>query len=333
MFDGINSFFVWALNWIYSWVGNYGWSVVVFTLIIRLIVFPLDFKSRKGMRAMTRVQPKVLALQKKYANDKEKLNQKMMELYRKENVSPTAGCLPMLLQWPILIFMFTAMRVVANEHTIQMILDLKNGIEPAFQSWLWIKNVFQPDSFSAAILPAVGDQLAQITHVGYSSILTEENIAVAREFLASSEYAAYYAAKCGADAFIQIPLNFIFVRPTLTIPTSFASLMQYSNGLFLLPILAAVSQFLMTKVMNGNQKLTEEQKLAQKQNSNGMDMNSSFMKWLFPLFSLWICATSNSAFSIYWMAVNVIQIVQNFVLNWWFDREEARQAGLEGQEK
>ena len=62
MFDGINSFFVWALNWIYSWVGNYGWSVVVFTLIIRLIVFPLDFKSRKGMRAMTRVQPKVLAL-------------------------------------------------------------------------------------------------------------------------------------------------------------------------------------------------------------------------------------------------------------------------------
>ena len=97
MFDGINSLFVSALNWIYSWVGNYGWSVVVFTLMIRLLVLPLDVKSRRGMRNMTRVQPKVAALQKKYANDKEKLNTKMMELYRKEHVSPTAGCLPMLL--------------------------------------------------------------------------------------------------------------------------------------------------------------------------------------------------------------------------------------------
>ncbi len=323
MIDGINSFFVWALNWIYSWVGNYGWSVVVFTLIIRLVVFPLDMKSRKGMRAMTRVQPKVLALQKKYANDKEKLNQKMMELYRKENVSPTAGCLPMLLQWPILIFMFTAMRVVADEHTIQMILDLKNGIEPAFQSWLWIKNVFQPDSFTATLLPAAGDQLATITARSYSSILTAENIEAAREFLASAEYAAV-AAQYGAGQFIQLPLNFIIARPVLTVPASFAALMQYANGLFILPILAAVSQFFMSKVMNGQQKLTEEQKLAQQQQSNGMDMNSGFMKWFFPLFSLWICATSNAAFSIYWMAVNVISIVQTVALNWYFDREDAK---------
>ena len=53
-------------------------------------------------------------------------------------------------------------------------------------------------------------------------------------------------------------------------------------------------------------------------------MNSGFMKWFFPLFSLWICATSNSAFSIYWMAVNVISIIQNIVLNRIFDHEEAK---------
>ena len=73
MFEWINVAFVNALNWIFSWVGNYGWSVVIFTLFIRLIVLPLDIKSRKAMRAMNRVQPKVAALQKKYANDKEKL--------------------------------------------------------------------------------------------------------------------------------------------------------------------------------------------------------------------------------------------------------------------
>ena len=78
MIDTINSLFVSVLNWIYSWVGNYGWSVVVFTLFVRLLVLPLDIKSRRGMRATMRIQPKLQALQKKYANDKEKLNQKTL---------------------------------------------------------------------------------------------------------------------------------------------------------------------------------------------------------------------------------------------------------------
>ena len=319
MFDGINSFFVSALNWIYSWVGNYGWSVVIFTLMIRLIVLPLEIKSRKGMRATQRVQPKIQALQKKYANDKEKLNQKMMELYKKENVSPTAGCLPLLLSMPILFIMFTAMRVVANEHTIQMILDMKDGIMPNLQSWLWIKNVFQPDSFSSTILPAVGDQLMAIGSVRYSNILTEENIALAREFLSSAEYAAI-AAEYGAGEFIRLQLNFIIAQPVLTLPKSFSALMQYANGLFLLPVLAGLSQYLMTVFQNG--KMTAEQKAAQENNP----ANSGFMKWFFPLFSVWICATSNSAFSIYWMAVNIMMIIQNFALNWYFDRQDAKLA-------
>ena len=314
--SGINSLFVSALNWIYSWVGNYGWSVVVFTLMIRLLVLPLELKSRKGMRATQRVQPKVAALQKKYANDKEKLNQKMMELYKKENVSPTAGCLPLLLTMPVLFIMFNAMRVVGNEHTIQMILDLKNGVMPELQSWLWIKNVFQPDSFASTILPAFGDQLMAITPVGYSSILTEENITMAREFLSTAEYAAI-ASEYGAGQFIQLQLNFIIVRPLLTIPKSFAALMQYANGLFILPILAGASQFLMTQLQNG--KMTEEQKAAQQNNP----ANSGFMKWFFPLFSVWICSTSNAAFSIYWMAANVIAIVQNWAMNLYFDRQDA----------
>ena len=319
MFDGINSFFVSALNWIYSWVGNYGWSVVIFTLMIRMIVLPLEIKSRKGMRATQRVQPKIQALQKKYANDKEKLNQKMMELYKKENVSPTAGCLPLLLSMPILFIMFTAMRVVANEHTIQMILDMKDGIMPNLQSWLWIKNVFQPDSFSSTILPAVGDQLMAIGSVRYSNILTEENIALAREFLSSAEYAAI-AAEYGAGEFIRLQLNFIIAQPVLTIPKSFSALMQYANGLFLLPVLAGLSQYLMTVFQNG--KMTAEQKAAQENNP----ANSGFMKWFFPLFSVWICATSNSAFSIYWLAVNILMIIQNFALNWYFDRQDAKLA-------
>ena len=87
----MTGFFINLLNWINNLVGNYGWSIVLFTLVIRLVLLPLDIKSKKSMRAVSKIQPKLQALQKKYANDKEKLNQKTMELYRKEHVSPTAG--------------------------------------------------------------------------------------------------------------------------------------------------------------------------------------------------------------------------------------------------
>ena len=316
-----------VLEWIYRWVGNYGWSVVVFTLLIRMIMLPLDIKSKKSMRAMNKIQPKVALLQKKYANDKDKLNLKLNELYRKEHVSPMASCLPMLITLPILWFMFAAMRNMANEHTIQMILGIaETGEVPAMQSWLWIKNVFQPDSFMSTILPKVGDTLKTIVPVSGSSILTEANIEAARNFLATEQYAAI-AAQYGAGAFAQIPLNLVFFHPVLTLPTSFANLFKYANGLFILPVLAAVSQFLMTKFTNGN-NIKKDENVPEEQQAAANAMNSGFMKWFFPLFSLWICAGYNAAFAIYWMAANVIQVVQQIIVNWYFDRQD-RKAALE----
>ena len=322
----MSGFFQSILEWIFSWVGNYGWAVVIFTLLIRLVLLPLDIKSKKSMRAMQKVQPKVLALQKKYANDKDKLNLKLNELYRKEHVSPMAGCLPMLISLPVLWIMFSAMRNMANEHTIQMILTIKEtGEVPALQSWLWIKNVFQPDSFMSTILPKVGDTLKMVTAVNGSSILTE-NIEAAKAFLATEEYAAI-AAQYGANAFTSMQLNLVFFRPVLTLPTSFANLFQYANGLFILPVLAALSQFFMTKFTGGSQPKQDEN-ASQEQQAAANAMNSGFMKWFFPLFSLWICAGYNAAFAIYWMAANVIQIVQQVAVNWYFDRKD-RQAALE----
>ena len=321
----MSGFFQSILEWIFSWVGNYGWAVVIFTLLIRLVLLPLDIKSKKSMRAMQKVQPKVQALQKKYANDKDKLNLKLNELYRKEHVSPMAGCLPMLISLPVLWIMFSAMRNMANEHTIQMILTIKEtGEVPVLQSWLWIKNVFQPDSFMSTILPKVGDTLKMVTAVNGSSILTPENIEAAKAFLATEEYAAI-AAQYGANAFTSLQLNLVFFRPLLTLPTSFANLFQYANGLFILPVLAALSQFLMTKFTGGSQPKQDEN-ASQEQQAAANAMNSGFMKWFFPLFSLWICAGYNAAFAIYWMAANVIQIVQQVAVNWYFDRKDRQEA-------
>ncbi|MBR6220611.1 MAG: YidC/Oxa1 family membrane protein insertase [Clostridia bacterium] len=323
----MTAFFVNLLTWINGVVGNYGWSIVLFTLLIRIVLLPLDIKSKKSMRAMSKIQPKLQALQKKYANDKEKLNQKTMELYRKEHVSPTAGCLPMLISLPILWIMFSAMRTLGNEYTIKMLLDMKNtGTIPALQSWLWIKNVFQPDSFAATILPAVGSDLRMIQAVKSSAVLTAENIEAVKLYLQSAEYSKLAAQLAPASAFNVQQIHFLFINSTLTIPNSIANLFKYGNGLFILPILAGASQFLMTKLMNGKQ--TEEQKAlqAEQQANQNNPMNSPVMKWFFPIFSVWICATSNAAFSIYWMAANVIQIVQQMAVNWYFDRQDAKAA-------
>ena len=206
MFSGLIRYFMIFLNWINSWVGNYGWSIVIFTLLIRLILLPLDIKSKKSMRAMSKIQPQMAALQAKYANDRDKMNQKLSELYKKEHVSPMSGCLPMLIQFPILIIMFNAMRYVGNERTIQMILDMKEtgALQPgALQGWLWIKNVFQPDSFAATILPAVGDPLRLIQAVSHSSILTAENIETARTFLASDAYNAIDATRAELSSLLR----------------------------------------------------------------------------------------------------------------------------------
>ena len=138
------------------------------------------------------------------------------------------------------------------------------------------------------------------------------------------------AIACGpASAFSVQAIRFLFINTTLTIPNSFANVFKYGNGLFILPLLAGASQFLMTKIMNGKQ--TKEQKELQ-QAQQGQDqtnpMNSPVMKWFFPIFSVWICATSNAAFSIYWMAANVIQIVQQLAVNWYFERQDAKAAEL-----
>lgn len=90
------------LGFIYSFVANYGWSLIIFTLAVKLILLPLGLKQQKSMTKMQLVQPKLLEIQKKYENDKQKQSEETMKLYKEYNISPMGGCLPMLIQLPIL---------------------------------------------------------------------------------------------------------------------------------------------------------------------------------------------------------------------------------------
>lgn len=86
---------------------SYGLTIIIITLIIRILLFPLNFKQLKSTSKMNEIQPKLKEMQKKYKNNPEKLNQETMKLYKEEGVNPLGGCLPLLLQWPILIAMYS----------------------------------------------------------------------------------------------------------------------------------------------------------------------------------------------------------------------------------
>lgn len=91
----------WLLTLIYKVIGNYGWSIILITLIVRIPFIPLINKGQKSMRKMQQVQPHMAALKEKYKNDPQKLQKETMELYKKHKVNPLGGCLPMLVQIPV----------------------------------------------------------------------------------------------------------------------------------------------------------------------------------------------------------------------------------------
>ena len=95
--------FGWMLNLIYGLVENYGIAIILFTLLIKIILLPLTLKQQKSMTKMQRIQPKLTELTEKYKYDKEKQSQETMKLYKEYGVNPMGGCLPLLIQFPILI--------------------------------------------------------------------------------------------------------------------------------------------------------------------------------------------------------------------------------------
>jgi YidC/Oxa1 family membrane protein insertase len=106
-----------ALKWVDSYVGNYGWSIIILTIIINLAMFPLRHKSVVSMRRMQEIQPEVKAIQDRYANlkmtdpGKQKMNTELMSLYRERGVNPASGCVPMLLTLPVLLAFYSMLTV------------------------------------------------------------------------------------------------------------------------------------------------------------------------------------------------------------------------------
>ena len=321
----MNDFLVAILSGINSVIHNYGWSMVVFTLLIKLLLLPLDYKSRKSMRRMTKLQPQIAKLQKKYANDKEKLNQKSAELYRKEGINPMSGCLPMLVSMVILFIMFDAMRTVANTEMASQALGLLTTGTQTNESWLWIKNIWMPDSpFNPVIADSANLRIipADIWAKVFASLDPASVTALA-------QYGIDAATISGETVFAALQTLPIYAQetqlwatmPQLNLLIVNLSIYAHNNGWFILPILAAVTQYLMT--------LSQPQPAADP--NNPAASTNKFMKYFFPLFSLWICSSYNAIFALYWVVSNVFAWVQGLVMNKMFEKMDENQLETAGE--
>lgn len=107
--DYLARFMMIILDWLYSICGSYGWSIIIITIIIRVLLFPLTRKANLSMKKMAEIQPQIKAIRDEYKDRPQIMNQKTMELYREKQINPLGGCLPLLLQFPIFIALYSAL--------------------------------------------------------------------------------------------------------------------------------------------------------------------------------------------------------------------------------
>jgi YidC/Oxa1 family membrane protein insertase len=131
MFDFLAKPCLWLMNWIYAGIPNYGIAIIILTLITKIILWPLGTKSYKSMQQMKRLQPLIQEIREKYKDDKKKMNEETMALYRTYKINPLGGCLPMVVQIPVF---FALYRMLYEA------IELRHA--PFF---LWINDLSAPD--------------------------------------------------------------------------------------------------------------------------------------------------------------------------------------------
>lgn len=325
----LNSLLLTLIKAMHGFINNYALTIILFTLVIKLVVMPLNLKSRRSTMRMTSVQPKMQALQEKYKDDQEKLNQKIQELYRKEGISPLGGCLPMIISMVILFAMFYALRTFANEQLVTQFLTFYHNpdMDPSTltDSFFWIRNLWMPDSPFATYLPditslklvdfsvwnevsarlAAAGTIPQALNFADQAAMQTYIQDVVTPFMASAAYAPYVAPVAGLGNLNILGLIHF-------------SIYQEGNGWFILPVLSVITQIFMQKLTMKNQPMPAEQAGTQKT-----------MLWVMTLMSIYFCAIYNSAFALYWVVSNVYAIVEQIAFNKYFEQQDRKAARAE----
>ena len=148
------------MQWIYSVVHNYGVSIIILTLLVRLCLLPLYSKQIKNSAQMAELQPKLKEIQTRYANNREKMNEEVSKLYEQAGTKPTAGCLPLLIQLPIIYGLFALLR------NPLVYMKMTNMIAAVHESFFWVTDLSQPDSWFLPILAGITTYFTSAVSMG-----------------------------------------------------------------------------------------------------------------------------------------------------------------------
>ena len=286
--------FGWLLNQLYGLLGNYGVAMILFAIIVQLVLLPITAKSKKSMMKMSRLQPRIQEIQRKYADDKQKQNEAIQKLQQEEGASMgCGGCLwsfvPLLILIPLFSVIREPIRYLLGEtpENAALIVDTIKAINPE----LFTGNSYYAQVMAAQYIPQYAAQL-QAAIPGISEATLEG-------------------------------INFGFLGINLGGTPVFNvfkwEVWNWANiGLFLIPVLSAGSQVLQMFISqkSNDSVITNEKGLQDKETAEKSQaaQQSKMMMWMMPLMSLWIGFTVPAGLSLYWFVGGVVRTIEDTIL-------------------
>jgi len=308
---------------IYTLIPNYGVAIILFTILIKAIIFPLTYKSQKSMIKQQRISPLLQELQKKYADDKEKLSAETMKLYKENNVSMTGGCLPLLLQFPIIIGLY---RVIMKP------LQFVKAINIDDQS---IKGVTQvlvnsfPDLFNAKykITDILANSQIQLSKAAQNLLADPEKLKMVKGVSVSSDQVMHTAHRFALDFnFLGIDLS----RIPSDVTKLFTGQTHDLSILFviLVPLIATLLTWLTTKLQQSQTKQYAKKpekpkrytgKEPEKDTTQTM---TNTMNIMMPAMTAIFTFTMPAGIGFYWITSSAVQIAQQYFMNKHLNKKE-----------
>jgi YidC/Oxa1 family membrane protein insertase len=289
---------------IYGFVQNYGWAIIIFTVLIKLVVLPLTVKSQKAMKKQQKVQPYIAELQKKYANDQQKLQQEMMKVYKENNISMAGGCLPMLIQMPILVGLYQVI-----QKPLQFLLGVDFNLPESIDKVLHLQSAIQQAGENIGNLASsTMEQLANMSQIQLSSWSAKIN---------------------GLGDPWAINFNFLGLDLSNVPMTGLTALISgnFSAGalsMLIIPIVAVSTTFVVSKLTQWQQKWNDKKNgvtSANTADTGAAAATSGAMMWMMPIMTGFFTLTLPSGLGIYWIISNAVQIVQQVGLDMYFNKK------------
>lgn len=299
MLDAIATPFGWLMMRLYELTDNFGWAIILFAIVVALVLLPFMAKSKKSMMRMSRLQPRMMELQKKHEGNPQKLNEEMARLYRENHVSPLGGCLWSLLPFPILLALY---RAVVKPITIMM------GV-------------------ADELLAPGGAIYEQLVNLGYSmSNYTTSNNTFYEQIYQSKFISEHFDQFSGlSDKLVQMDYSFLGLDLSQT-PNwkfwdfDFSAGTWVVIGLFMLPLISTGLSYLSMYI---SRKINPQVGTTQQQQANASSMKT--MMIIMPLMSLWIGYIMPAALCVYWIMNSLTGIIRETGLTLLYKKQMAKE--------